>query len=299
VRRLLTAVAASTLLVALTGCGYFTDPYTDYERSGGVSPEQAEETILEIEGMTDATYGTYEWYSPGEGGLFSSSGMDVVLTVTIDPEYSVDDHDALLEFLAATAWSVNDHYPKGTVTIQLIGGEDLDYDWLPAARKQFDGLTSFWEAGSQSPYGPAEWDEGGRALSISTDTYGERFGRWPSAEVDAPPHLLAHTPVTPIVLPAITDLALTVEVGDENTCYRLTFVRNGPGAVYYGEVTTSLLSANGDELQTEVLDEDREYQWYCFEKDEFPEDASVLVSTGEYDEHEFTAVNETVELTDN
>lgn len=275
-----------------------SDPYTDYERSGGVSPQDAEAAILEIEGVSAAEYGTYEWYSPGEGGLGSSSGMDVALTVTIDPGYSIDDHDALLEYLAATAWSVNDHYPKGTVTVQIVGGEDLNYDWLSVAQQQFDGLDYFWSVRSAYPDLP-EWDRGGVYISVGAELYGKRFGEWPGDEVDAPSGMLANTPFVPIVLPAITDLELVVTDVGEQHCYRLNFVRNGHSTIYAGEVTTTLISAEGEELETKVGQSNQPWEHFCFEPSEFPEGASVLVSTGEFDGYDFAPVNETVELSDN
>jgi hypothetical protein len=298
-RAVVSAVAASIVLVVVAGCGVLSDPYTDQQRTGGVSPGTAEEAILEIEGVSDAEYGTYEWYSPGEGGLFSSAGMDVVLTVTIDPDYSVGDHDALLEYLAATAWSVNDHYPKGTVTIQLVGGEDPNFDWLSVAREQFDGLNDFWRARSAPYRDLPEWDRGGTYITIGAELYGQRFGRWPSDAVDAPEGMLANTPFEPIVLPAITDLTLvTADVGEQH-CYRLDFVRSGTSAIYGGNVTTTLISAEGDELETKVGESNQPREYFCFEPGEFPEGARVHVVSGEYAGYDFAPVDETVELSDN
>lgn len=298
-RPFLSAVAASIVLIALAGCGVLSDPYTDYERSGGVSPDDAEQAVMAIEGVSDAEYDTYEWYSPGEGGMFSSSGMDVALTVTIDPQYSIDDHAALLDYLAATAWSVNDHYPKGTVTIQIVGGEDLNFDWLSVAQKQFDDLDYFWRARS-APYGdPPAWDRGGAHITIGAELYGKRFGEWPSDEVDAPAGLLANTPFEPIVLPAITDLKLVLTEVGEQTCYRLEFVRNGQTTIYAGEVTTTLISSDGEELETKVGQTNQPWEHFCFEPSALPDDASVLVSTGEFEGYDFAPVNETVELSDN
>ena len=296
-RSLVTAVAASVLLVSLTACNPFTDPYEDHQRDGGISPSQAEETLLGIEGVINADYGTYEWYSPGEGGLFSSSGMDVVLTVTIDPEYSVDDHEVFLEYLAATAWSVNDHYPKGSVVIQLIGGEDVNYDWQSVAQEVFPGLEGFGHAGSEG-YDPedVEWFVGGRALTIYAEAYGDRFGRWPTDEVEPPDGLLKHEPVTAILYPAITDLTVTISDG-ERPCYSVRFVRSGQSAQFYGPVTATLVSEDGVELDSDTTS-NANYIVFCFDEDDLPDGASVDVSTGEYDGHEFTPVTEHVEVTD-
>ena len=297
VRPILTAVAASLLLVVLTACNPFTDPYEDHQRDGGIAPAQAEKALLSIEGISDAEYGTYSWYSPGEGGLFSSSGMDVVLTVTVDPEYSIADEAAFFEYLAATAWSVNDHYPKGTVVIQLIGGEDVNFDWLSVAQEVFPDLKNFSSA-SSAGYDDedAEWYRNGRVLGVSANAYGERFGRWPTDEVDPPRGLLDHAPVTPILEPAIYDLHLTITDEDEDgeSCYHLSFQRSGQSEVYAGEVTTVLRSASGAELQTEVTSTHASYEFFCFDADALPKDATVDVSTGEYEEHEFLMVTETL-----
>ncbi len=298
-RPILTAIAASVLLVTLTGCNPFTDPYEDQQRDGGITPAAAESALLDVDGISAAEYGTYEWYNPGEGGMFSSSGMDVVLTVTIDPDYSVDDHEAFLEYLAATAWSVNDHYPKGAVVIQLLGGEDVNYDWLTVAQQVFTGLKGFTNASSAGyDEEDADWHRGGRVLAISADAYGARFGRWPSGEVEAPAGLLENEPFAQILVPAITDLRLTIDEVGEKPCYHLSFARSGQSVVYSGEVSATLLSASGDELQTETSSDFGNYVFICFDEDDFPEGASVDVSTGEYSKHEFLPVTENVEVSD-
>jgi len=297
-RAVLASIAlAAVILATLTACNPFTDPYEDQQRDGGVMPAAAEKELLAIEGISDAEYGTYDWYNPGEGGLFSSSGMDVVLTVTVDPEYSVADDAAFFDYLAATAWSVNDHYPKGSVVIQLIGGADANYDWLSVAQKFFPALKSFRTPQSAGfDVEDAEWYRGGRTLAVGAEAYGERFGRWPSDAVEAPSGLLAHQPFTPILEPAITDLRLVVsENNDEGqSCYYLTFVRSGEHVTFYGQVTSVLRSESGDELQTELGADKTSYEFFCFDDDEFPEGVSVDVSTGEFADHEFIPVTETV-----
>jgi len=294
--RLALPVLAASVVLLLTACNPFTNPYEDHQRDGGITPDQAEEALLSIEGVSDADYGTYEWYNPGEGGMFSSSGMDVVLNITIDPEYSIADHEAFLEYAAATAWSVNDHYPKGSVVIQLVGGEDLNYDWEPVAADVFPGVRGFTDAASMGwDEEDAEWYIGGRVLSVSAATYGERFGEWPGDEVDAPSGLLANVPVTAIVLPAITDLRLIV---DAESCYFLSYERSGETASYSGDVTVTLRDSAGAELQTEVVTDQGIFARFCFDEGDLPEGATADVSTGPDDAHEFLPVTETVDLTD-
>ena len=286
-------------MLTLTACSNpFTDPYTDEQRDGGITPETAESALLSIDGISAAEYGTYEWYSPGEGGMFSSSGMDVVLTVTIDPDHSVADHEAFLEYLAATAWSVNDHYPKGAVVIQLLGGEDVNYDWLSVAQDVFPGITGFTSPSSGGyDESDADWyRSGARTIVVSADRYGERFGRWPIDEVDTPSGLLANEPFEQILVPAITDLVLTIDEVGEQPCYHLSFQRSGQSVMYSGEVTATLISASGDELQTDTSSNFGNYVFLCFDEDDFPEGASVDVSSGEYPDHEFAPVTEHVEL---
>ena len=295
--RLAPIALAAVLLASLTACNPFTDPYEDQQRDGGVTPASAENELLAIDGISDAEYGTYEWYNPGEGGLFSSSGMDVVLTVTVDPEYSVADDAAFLDYLAATAWSVNDHYPKGSVVIQVIGGADANYGWLSVAHELFPTLKSFRTPQSAGyDVEDAEWYRGGRTLAVGAEAYGERFGRWPSDPVEAPSGLLAHQPVIPILEPAITDLRLVVSDGSKEgqSCYYLTFVRSGEYVTYYGAVTSVLRSESGDELQTELGSANTSYEFFCFDDAVFPEGVSVDVSTGEFADHEFIPVTETV-----
>ena len=90
--RVLLAVALIAGLTTLTGCeGILYTTYHDQERDGGVTPEAAEALLEEVEGIAEADYSTFLWESDGEGGLFASEGMNVILNVTVDPEWSIDE----------------------------------------------------------------------------------------------------------------------------------------------------------------------------------------------------------------
>ena len=81
--------------------------------------ELAEAAALEaVPGIEHADAYTAPWYNPGEGGLFSSTGVDLVLWVTIDPEMHVADSAGFLRATAEAAWSINDGYsPQGRVNL--------------------------------------------------------------------------------------------------------------------------------------------------------------------------------------
>ncbi len=260
----------------LTGC---SSTYTDHQRDGGISPDTAEQTLEAIDGVSRATYATEEWYSPGEGGLFSSEGMDVYLEVVIDDDHSIADPTAFLDYLARTAWSVNDHYPKGTVTLVITGGIAHYFDWLPVVNEVFDtSLTRVSDFSFSGNY--REWGEREVPIAISASTYGEAYGQWPSAEVDVPRGLLLDgAPEYPVV-PAISDLSFATYAKEyeEQDCYTLSFTRTpGYEGEYSSVVQTELRARGGAVLQQAELAEGDSTQFYCFDEGERPSGVSLHI----------------------
>lgn len=267
--RLASLAVAAALLV---GC---QSPYTDYEREGGTTPAAAEQLLLSIEGITRADYRTVEWHSPGEGGLGASWGMDIYLAVTIDPEYHIADPVEFLDFLARTAWSVNDHYPKGSVLLLVTGGIAHYFDWLPAVNEVFGSDDLYLRTFSSSDYRP-DADSREMPIIMSASEYGEAFGRWPSEPVKARTGLLLPgAPEYPTV-PAIEALSAEPfrDQLKEQDCYYASVKRmNGYDGTYVLPIELELVSGA---TRVEATLEKGDYgHFFCFDTGERPSSATV------------------------
>ena len=288
--------AAAIVLATLTACNPFTDPYTDEQRDGGVTPEAAEALINSLEGVTDADYETVSWYSPGEGGLFSSEGMDVVLSVTVDPEYSVADPEGWLRFLAATAWSVNDRFPKGDVIIALTGGQDRVFDWQTIARDVFDDDSLNTDRVRLDLRDSIPEDA--VVITVFVGSYGDLFGRWPTEPVQPDDGLIAHEPPTISVVPAISDAYMnehTIQDDDElyPDCFWVEFTRGVGGAgTFTGAVDITVLDSDGEFSKSTRLEGDASSERLCYTTGNRPPDASIILVTSPADG--FTDVTETL-----
>ena len=268
--------AAVAAVLLLAGC---STTYTDHQREGGITPTAAEQALLAIDGVESARYDTVEYYNPGEGGLFSSEGMDIYLEVAIDPEHSIADPVEFLDYLARVAWSVNDHYPQGAVTLVITGGLAHYYDWLPIVNEVFhqnlDRVSDFSYSGYNRVWGDREIP-----IAMGASIYGDLYGRWPSEEVAAPSGLLIAEPPEFPVVDALTDLTLS-EYSNEyrkEDCYFLSFVRTpGYEGAYPGVVQTELRSRAGAVLQQVDLDSTDRSEFYCFDEGERPSGASVHI----------------------
>ena len=274
------AVLAAVLLVSLTACNPFTDPYHEEIREGGVTARSAEQLVASIEGVTAVRFESVEWYSPGEGGMFSSAGVSPVLSVTIDPQWSIADPQGLLEFLAATAWSVNDRFPKGQVVLALTGGVDQVFDWQAVVREVF-GNDSVVIGSLQSDV-EAAIPESAQPMAINTDAYGERFGRWPSEPVAVPDGLLVNEPPTITIVPAISDPGMhefELALSDPD-CLWVEFTRGRGGlGQYSGEVQAQIVDGSGTDVATIVVDPFDEHDRVCFPEGERPANTRVTLTT--------------------
>lgn len=252
---LLAAIAAAALLA---GCGVLTDPYRNRPSDGGRSPADAVAALEAIPGVENAEFWRQEWSQPGEGGLFSSSGMNFVLRVRIAPDRHVIDPEALLRVLAGAVWSVNDGYsPKGSVSLVIGGGLDVDYDWEPVARDVFETNSIGRKAGSVNSYGvdrPVELAADETLIAVAASDYAHAFGDWPAEPVAIKGKLLASGPPEPIDPPAVDDFSDSqVTGGGSGNCFSLSFARglDEEGAPYTGDVTVTLYE-RGKEIGTEV-----------------------------------------------
>lgn len=139
------------------------------------------ETIESIEGVESADFDAEPWKTDGEGGLGSSSGMDLRLTVVIEDGYRINDASALLQYLSECAWFINDDYPKGSVSLEISGGIDPDHDWSSEASSVYGSVRQRY------PYAGLA---AGGTISLSAEDYGRLYGRWPLADLETPPNAM-------------------------------------------------------------------------------------------------------------
>ena len=282
--RVLLAAVLIAGLATLTGCeGILYSTYHEQERDGGVTPAAAEELLLSVDGISAADYSTFLWESDGEGGLFASEGMDVILNVTIDPEWSIADPTDFLAFLAATAWSVNDHYPDAEVIIAVNGGISATFDWGPVAGEVF-GTDTLYGTSSYVEYsGVVDAVGSGTPIAVYASQYGTTFGRWPSEPVDAPSGMLVNEPPVVETVPAIANPIL-YEIAMGGECYRVLFDRGiGDAGTFAGTVTVDLLTVGGDLIETVAVDDPESNADFCFAPGTRPATVGAVVTTEEQD----------------
>jgi hypothetical protein len=279
-----TRVIVAALLIAvtasLTGCeGILYSTYHDQEREGGVTPTAAETTIESVDGITNADYSTFLWASDGEGGLFASEGMNVILNVTVDPEWSIADPELFLGFLAQTAWSVNENYPDGEVIIALNGGISQLFDWDPVGAEVFDNPSLFGTSGYVMYDGVEDAVGTGMPIAVYASQYGETFGRWPGQAVDAPAGMLVNEPPVVDTVPAIANPIL-YEIAMGGECYRVLFDRGvGDAGTFPGDVTVDLLTTEAALIETVVAPEGENNADFCFDPGTRPQTVGAILTT--------------------
>lgn len=274
------ALVAGLLLsaVVLSGCvGVLTDPYRNVESDGGQSSSELLTGVEALPGIASTEFSLQPWDNPGEGGLFSSSGMNFVLEVAIDAEHHVADPAEFLETAFAAAWQVNDGFsPQGRVFVVLNGGVDPDFDWDAVLRDHFgtqhatrdvDGANVHAAAGDEIALGER------MLVGLSTDLLAARFGAWP-AEPAAWPSGLVAAGAPPAVDPVPVAGFRVAGVMSDEDCWSFSFVRNvdsESGAAYAGDVEVTL-RVRGEIEGTQVArgaDVDPEYARdgvsFCYE----------------------------------
>jgi len=246
-KKLLAVTALTTVIITLLSGCVLSSKYEDIKREGGTTAEAVEETLESIDGITEAQYLSYEYYNPGEGGLFSSEGMNIFLTVTIDPNYSIDDPEEFLDYMVKMAWSVNEHYPAGNVVIRYTGGIDYNYDWTPVYQNLYGSEareTDFYY-GSNDSEPAATLLPADKEISVYTSWAGKLYGQWPLQEqVPVPDNLISHSPPHIADVPAIEDAYIREykTADQEQECYWVRYDRGitGENVEYDGEVTITL-----------------------------------------------------------
>gem|GEM_PF-6680597 len=229
--------------------------------------------------MSSAAFFTQSWHTPGEGGLFSASGMNVVLELTIDSDVHIDDPAAFVKYTSAILWSINDKYPKGDAKIVLDGGVSQNFDWTPFAAEALsldpEKVGNYSEYAADKPI-----DYTGRsAIVVPVTALSSAFGRWPGTAPAEPPTLFAAGPPAVITPPSITHIQAQTSGGKDvspgraessKRCWTVTFDRTTTtGAGTYAGAVTVVLTAEGTEIdQRDVVGGSRAS--FCYAEDEVP-----------------------------
>jgi len=241
--RLLTAsVAAALTLAALTAC----DGYTNHPSDGGRTSAEVSAAFEALPGVLNADAYTAPWYNPGEGGLFSSRGVDFLLWVTIDREMHIVDTTEFLRQLGREARSFNDGYsPDGDVTLIVRRGLHVNHDWQTDAVAVFgedvrlsrDPDIAFIYFDDKPPVGDDDV-----VLSIPGSAYEKAFGGWPDEGTELESGLLAEGAPQPEDPFAVADFYTSGVLGGGDKCVGVSFRRGTSldGERYHGDVTVTL-----------------------------------------------------------
>lgn len=243
-RRLRAVAAAAAFVLVLSGCGVLSSPYQNRPSDGGQPASAIVEQLEAIPGVAAADIRHSAWDQPGEGGLFSSSGMNFTLEIDVDPEHRVADAAAFLDAALRLLWSYNGGFsPKGSLLISLDGGTDVDHDWESDIQELY---------GSRGTGISREERETGITVAVSDTIVQEWFGPWPATPQVFPTDLIARgAPLAEDPL-AITDLRIS-GVTSVDDCWSLGFDIGlaADGTRYPGDVTVTLF-VRGEEEGTEV-----------------------------------------------
>jgi hypothetical protein len=258
VRLVAASAAVLALLAGLTGCA-LQDRYTNQPSDGGAPSADVGAALEAVPGVEHADAYTVPWYNPGEGGLFSSTGVDLLLWVAVDREHHIVDRDAFLRTTAQAAWSINDGYsPDGDVVLIIRRGADINEDWDADARALLgDRVAVTWGPDTDYVFSGYEVEppvtEEDIVISASDGAYAETFGAWPAAPVEVPNTLLAEGPPEAVDPAAIRGVRVSGYTMNEERCATVSFARGvGPaGEPYTGDVTATLY-LDGEEFDTGV-----------------------------------------------
>ena len=282
-RLLAASVAALLLAGSLSGC--LSDGYTNRPSDGGQSAEELTAALEAVPGIIEADAYTVPWYNPGEGGLFSSRGMDLLLWVTIDPEMHIVDTTEFLRQLGRMAWSLNDGYsPDGSVTLIIRRGADTEHDWTPDIEAVFGTNSTVARHTSPSyelPDGVTELGLDDVLLTLPDDVYERAFGPWPAEPAGSDVALLAAG--APVLLdpPGVRQFRTFFRYG-EPSCFEVTFIREvGREHRKYASPVTLTLVADGEELATQVAGPHAEQVDFCDALLHHEQELSVNVSAPE------------------
>ena len=282
-RRLISAVGAGLLVVVLAGCGILSSHYENRRSDGGETSGRVIAKLEQLPGVVHASFELRPWENPGEGGLFSSSGMDFLLEIVFDDAHRIADPAAFLDTALRLAWSVNDGYsPKGSVGLLLEGGLDRDFDWDRVLRDDFGTQFAGRDPYRLNVHSDDEIELGERVfVGMVDDDFQQRYGSWPLDPVDVPDGLTARGAPPALDPLAITGLRPSWYTSGEE-CWTFDFDRGfseEDGSIYPGVVEVTLL-VDGREEATQTtagrrIDDGIEYDGvaFCAEKRPGTEDS--------------------------
>jgi hypothetical protein len=232
---------ATATLVALTlsGC-VLSDPYVNEHRDGGQPSDTVVAELEAIPGVVNAAFRLDPWEQPGEGGLFSSSGMSFVLSVGIDSGYRIADPAAFLDQAMRAIWSINDGYsPKGPIQLLLSGGTDVDHDWETDVLALYDfGRPTVIREGRES----------GIVVVLQDDLLRDRLGDWPAEPSGFGAGLVVAGPPVEEDPAAISDLSYAgISSSEDCWSFRFRLGVSDADLLYSGDVTVTLLV--GDDVE--------------------------------------------------
>jgi hypothetical protein len=250
-RRVAALLATATLVaLALSGC-VLTDPYVNKPSDGGQASAVVVAELEAMPGVSNAGFRLDPWDNPGEGGLFSSSGVNFLLLVDVEPGYRIADPAAFLDQALRALWSINDGYsPKGGISIHLRGGTDVDHDW------ETDVLELL---GYGRPSVDREGRETGIRLTLNDDVLRDQWGDWPGEPSGFASGLVVAGSPVDVDPAAISDLSYAGITSGED-CWSFSFQLGVSDAdvVYPGDVTVTLLVGDEEEATQVARAADRD-----------------------------------------
>jgi hypothetical protein len=224
---------AAVVLLLTAGCS----TYSPRTGTGGQSNAAAQAQLAAIPGIASATLQAVPWYNVGEGGLFSSAGMNIVVHLTVQEGYSIPRPARLMAFVLATAWSAQDTVPKGSIVVTVAGGVRPSFDWLQTGRSI--KLEAYDLTG----------DDLSGGFDVSGADVAKRFGGvWPHKPVATPAGLISAKPLSASALKADAVTSPTVSRGTitaetSETCISARLTRNSTnGVAFAGSVTAEWMS---------------------------------------------------------
>lgn len=243
-RTIIGVMVASAVVFTLSACGV-GQTYTNQPRAGGQSIEATEAQLEAIPGIEKAEFRTQEWKDRAQGlpEAFDKYGMNIALSVTIKPEFHIDNPRDFLEFIGAVAWSTNSLSPQGSVKLFIEGGIDPNYDWRDDVKMTFGATANEIGTYEKSSYNPDDFFEGeGKSVIYLEDKfYIKKFGAWVGDPVETPGSLLSVGAPDSRDANAIRSVFVSTSKhqkdGVETACFNLLAERGKNGDISYeGEV---------------------------------------------------------------
>ena len=299
-RKAVLSVVALVTVFVLTSC---SGTYTDYKRDGGQTVAQAEDAIKRIPGVTSANFTTASWYSPGEGGFLSDRGMNLILDITVQPDYHIVNPEAFLDMAVREAWSVNDKYPKGTVKILIQGGVDNNYDWSKETIELFNTVYSTKDYNNVYQKFPT-YALNKSIIIIPTANVAKALGSWPSEPYKAPSAITAAGAPQVLKPVGIVNADFSwVEAGEY--CYNFHADRNkSSDGTYYDGVVTGNLIIDGEVIRTETeapvkVNQDFSGLNFCYQNKSQPTGKDIKISVEAPATEKFQSYKQTLNFRSN